>query len=114
VPDARLLVQGEVQFVNQLIDETPSNPDGGAPRQIVAFVVGSLGLTDHLLLDVGLGHFDQNLRIRDVDRDAVDVNLHYFLTSHVELVWNARYEMIGLSAGGPSSGYSLLQLHYRL
>ena len=114
VPAARLLVQGEVQFVNQLIDETPGNPDGGAPPQIVASVVGSLGLTDYLLLDLGLGHFDENVRIRDLDRDAVDVNLHYFVTSHVELVWNARYEMIGLSKGGPSSGYSLLQLHYRL
>ena len=36
------------------------------------------------------------------------------MTSHLELVLNARFEMIAFGAGGPSAGYSLLQLHYRL
>jgi hypothetical protein len=114
IPDARILVQGEVQFVNGFIDRTSTNPDGGAPHQLVGYVMGSMWLGAFLLLDVGLGHYDQNIRIRDLDRDCIDVNLHYFLTSHLELVLNARYEVIGFGQGGPSSGYALGQLHYRL
>ncbi len=109
-----LLLQAELQFVNGIIDETATNPDGGRPLQIVGNLMVSKFLTDFLLLDFAIGHFDSNLRIKDLDRDAVDMNLHYFLTSHLELVWNSRFQMIGFGRGGDNSGYSLLQLHYRL
>lgn len=114
IPAARLLLQTELQFVNQVIDRTPTNPDGGAPLQLVGYLMGTVMLTDFLMLDVGFGHFDSNIRIRDLDRDSVDLNLHYFLTSHLELVLNSRFEMLAFGGGGPSGGYSLLQLHYRL
>ncbi|MDB4963705.1 MAG: hypothetical protein JWP01_3704 [Myxococcales bacterium] len=114
IPAANLLLQTEIQFVNQVIDTTPTNPVGGAPVQLVGYLLGSLTLNDFLLLDIGVGHYDSNVRIKEMDRDSVDVNLHYFLTSHVELSLTNRFEMIGLGKGGPSSGYSLVQLHYRL
>jgi len=114
IPRANLLLQAEVQLVNQLIDETATNPDGGAPLQVVGTLVGTWMINDFLMLDVGLGHFDSNVRIRDIDRNGLDVNLHYFMTSHIELVWNARVETFGFGDGGPTGGYSLLQLHYRL
>lgn len=110
----QLLLQGELQFVNQLIDTTPTNPAGGAPKQLVGYLLASRKLTDYVLVDLGLGHFDANLRIADVDRDAVDVNVHYFLTSHVEVALNTRLQTIGFTDGGPTSGYALVQLHYRL
>ncbi len=114
IPAANLLLQTEVQFVNTVIDRTTTNPDGGAPRQIVGYLMGSVTLTNFLLLDIGLGHYDSNIRIKDLDRDGVDMNLHYFLDSHLELVLNTRFEMFGFGNSGPSGGYALLQLHYRL
>ncbi len=110
----RLLLQAELQFANQLIHRTTTNPDGGAPKQLLGYVMGSLMLTDFVMLDVALGYFNSNLRIADIDRDGVDINLHYFLTSHVELAWNSRIETFGFGGGGPTGAYSLLQLHYRL
>ncbi|MBA3453413.1 MAG: hypothetical protein H0T42_10010 [Deltaproteobacteria bacterium] len=114
VPAAKLLLQTEIQFVNKVIDVTGSNPDGGAPLQIVGYLMGSFTLTNFLLLDLGVGHYDSNIRIRDLDRDGVDMNLHYFLDSHLEIVLNTRLEMFAFGNGGPSGGYALLQLHYRL
>jgi hypothetical protein len=114
VPGAKLLLQTEIQFVNTVIDVTPTNPDGGAPLQIVGYLMGSLTLTNFMLLDIGIGHYDSNIRIKDLDRDGVDLNLHYFLDSHLELVLNTRLEMFAFGNGGPSGGYALLQLHYRL
>lgn len=114
VPSADLLIQGEYQFVNQLIDETPTNPGGGAPRQLVAYVLVSRMLGEAILFDLGLGHFDHNVGIAENERDCVDVNLHWFTSSHLELVLNTRYETIGFGKGGEPGAYALLQAHYRL
>lgn len=111
---APVLLQGELQFANGFVDRTPSNPDGGAPHQLIGYLMGTVMLGEFLMLDVGIGHYDSNLRIKHLDRDSVDINLHYFATSHLELVLNARFEMLAFGEGGPSAGYSLLQLHYRL
>ncbi len=114
LPAADVLLQLEAQFVNQLIDETPTNPDGGAPLQLVGNLVASKMLGEFLLLDVGIGHFDSNFRTRDLERNCVDLSLHYFMTSHVELVLNARYELMAFGNGGDANAYALGQLHYRL
>src|SRR5262249_31965214 len=74
-----ILLQGEAQFVNQLIN------GGGAPKQLIVYALGTLFLTDPIMLDVGLGYYNENLRIKNVDRDCVDLNLHWFTTSHFEL-----------------------------
>jgi hypothetical protein len=103
-----LLFQAEVQVVNQRIDA------GGAPVQLIGNLTVSRWLTDALMLDVGLGHFDSNVRIRDLDRDCLDLNLHWFTSSHIELILNARYEMLAFGNGGPNHMYALLQMHYRL
>lgn len=114
VPAADLVVQGEVQFVNQLIDKSSTNQVGGAPLQIVSYLMGSFTLADHYLLDIGLGHYDSNFRFRGLDRDALDVNLHWFTTSHLELLLTNRVELLGFGQGGPTGAYSLFQIHYRL
>ncbi len=114
---ADLLLSTEIQFVNQLVGESARSPDsavGGAPKGLVGNVVASKMLGSFLLLDVGLGHFDSNLRIKNLDRDCVDLNFHWFTTSHLEFILNARYEMIGFGAGGDPGAYALLQAHYRL
>jgi hypothetical protein len=108
VPGPDLLFQGEVQVVNQRID------GGGAPVQLIGNVVVSRYLGTGLLLDLGLGHFDSNIRIRHLDRDCIDLNLHWFTTSHVELIFNGRFETLAFGTAGGAAGYALLQAHYRL
>lgn len=114
VPEANLLLQAEVQYVNQLIDKSKLNAAGGAPLHVIGYLMGSLSLKSWLMLDIGLGHYDSNIRIKDLDRDCADVNLHLFLDSHLELVLMNRVEMLALGNGGPTSGWTLFQLHYRL
>jgi hypothetical protein len=105
-----VLLQGEGQFVHQQVSGS------GAPNQIVAYLMATKELPYGLMLDVGVGHYDEDLAIQGLDRDAVDVNLHWFLTSHAELIWTNRIEGIGIGekTGGPTGGWSLLQAHYRL
>ncbi|HEY0482898.1 MAG TPA: hypothetical protein VGD37_35495 [Kofleriaceae bacterium] len=110
VPDADTLIQAELQVVHQ------QATGGHGPNQIVAYVMGSKFLGSAFLLDVGLGHFDENIAISGLDRDAIDVNLHWFITSHFELVAQGRVEGLGVlqSNGGPTGGWALLHGHYRL
>jgi hypothetical protein len=110
VPSADILLQAELQVVHQQVH----GPRG--PNQIVGYAMASKFFGASLMLDVGLGHFDENLAISGLDRDALDVNLHFFLDSHFELVWQNRVEAIGLgqSTGGPTGAWSLLHAHYRL
>jgi hypothetical protein len=110
VPAADVLVQAELQLVH------PQVHGRGAPNQLVGYVMASRPFGAACLLDVGLGHYDENVAIAGLDRDAVDVNLHWFVTSHLELVLQSRIAGIGLGAstGGPTSGWALLHGHYRL
>jgi len=55
-----------------------------------------------------------NIASKDPDRVGVNLNVHWFTTSHLGLGLNARVEALAFGNGGPSSGYTLLQLHYRL
>jgi hypothetical protein len=110
LPSADVLVQAELQLVHQQVHGRR------APTQVVGYVMASRSFGTAFLLDVGLGHYDENLAIAGLDRDAVDVNLHWFVTSHFELVLQNRIAGIGVGAntGGPTSGWSLLHGHYRL
>jgi hypothetical protein len=113
VKGADLLVQGEGQIVNQHIGSFGLN-------QLMAQIMVTKFLPAGLMADFGIGHFDENLRINGLDRDAIDLNIHYFWDSHFEITLVTRLELInqgrttGTDIGGPTGGYALLQLHYRL
>jgi hypothetical protein len=109
VPSLEVLFQGELQAVRAQV----TGPD---TTQLVGYVMASKFFGPALLLDLGLGHYDEDIAIQGLDRDAIDVNLHWFVTSHLELVLQNRIEGIGIGAsrGGPTSGWSLLHAHYRL
>jgi hypothetical protein len=112
-----LLLSTEIQFINQLVGKSSRSDDsaiGGAPKGVVGNIVASKMLGSFLLLDVGIGHFDSNFRIKNLDRDCIDINFHWFTTSHLELVLNTRYELLGFGSGGEPGAYALLQVHYRL
>ena len=110
----KLLLQTELQFVSQVIAKSGLNKADGNPLQLIGYLLASYFPKDFLMIDVGLGHYDSNIRTRDLDRDCLDLNIHYFFDSHIELIFTNRYEMLSFGSGGPSGAYSLMQLHYRL
>jgi hypothetical protein len=103
-----VLLSAEVQAVHQALDAGP------ARNQIVGNVMASWFVHHGYLLDVIVGHFDEDVKVPDVDRDALEVNLHWFAHSHLEMILMTRVQTIGLGGGGDTSGYAMLQAHYRL
>jgi hypothetical protein len=105
---ANLLLEGEVQGIRQTFAA------GGQRDQVVSYLLASWFVHDGWMLDVGGGQFDEDTDVPHVDLEGVDVNVHWFATSHWELLLTNRIQMIALGSGGPTSGYSLVQFHYRL
>lgn len=100
------------QFEGQAIHQTFAA--GGERNQLVSYLMSSWFFHDGWMLDFGLSQYDLDLKVKDYDVEAFDVNLHWFTTSHWELLLTNRIETIALGAGGPTSGYALFQFHYRL
>lgn len=108
----QVLLQGELQVDNQHI-----GPYG--LTKLISYAMASYFPKDQWLIDVGWGHYDENLRIKGLDHDALDLNVHWFTSSHFEALLNARVELIGqassdVNASGPTGAYVLLMGHYRL
>jgi hypothetical protein len=104
---SRLLVQGEVELVHQKVDA------GGTVNQLVTTIVGSYFIGP-VMVDVGANLYHSNLRFALLDQEALDINVHWFMTSHVEMLLTSRLQAQAFGADGPNSGYSLVQVHYRL
>lgn len=109
LPGPELLLLGEGQLVRKEITAGA----GDKATQIVGYVMGSRELGSGLLLDVGIGHFTQDARVEGLYRDCIDVNLHWFMTPHLEWMLTTRVELLD-AASGPNGGYALAQVHYRL
>ncbi len=110
LPTPGLLLQGEFQYIFAVADGL----DDYGIDQLVGYLMGSYMIGESIMIDLGLGHYDENVRVSKVDRDAIDLNVHWFATSHLELMLVTRAEMIGFGSGGASSGWAMGQLHYRL
>ncbi|HUS32203.1 MAG TPA: hypothetical protein VMZ53_27070, partial [Kofleriaceae bacterium] len=102
-----VLVQAELQIANPHVD-------GYGYKQIIGYVMGTWFGRHGVMVDLGVGHYDENIGLHGLDRDCVDLNVHWFATSHVELNVTNRVELIGKGGGGPTGAYSLLMAHYRL
>ncbi|HUQ01026.1 MAG TPA: hypothetical protein VM261_00965 [Kofleriaceae bacterium] len=109
MPDQKLLLSTELQVVRQNF-----KLDAPTRFQLVGNLFATYFVKPGLFVNLGLGHYDEDLSVAKVDRDAIDLNVHFFAISHLELILMNRYQMIGLGSGGDSSGYSMLQLHYRI
>lgn len=107
LPEPGILLQTEWQYVGPHVS-------GVRVAQIVGYVMATKWVGDSVMVNVGLGHYDQNTRVQSIDRDAVELNVHWFLTSHIETALITRVETVGWTYGGPSSGWAMAQLHYRL
>lgn len=109
LPDADLQLLAEAEVIRQTIVAGT----GDTATQFAAYVLASHPLGKGLMLDGGLGHFTQDTRVKGLTRDCVDLNLHWFQTSHLEWLVTARLELLDLGSG-TNGGYALAQLHYRL
>ena len=107
LPGPDVLVQGELQFINPHVDTY-------GYKQIAGYLMASWFGPQGLMIDLGYGHYDENTGLRGLDRDCIDLNVHWFATSHIEAVLINRVELIGKGDGGPTGAYSLLMAHYRL
>lgn len=107
VPAADVTLLGEAQLIRQTLADVDFTSN-----QLAAYVMASKPLPLGLQLDVGAGHFTHDLRVDGYYRDCIDANLHWFVDAHIELLLTTRFEKLG--GGGPSGGYALAQLHYRL
>jgi hypothetical protein len=109
LPGPDLLLLGEAQLIRQRI------PVGAGDRftQVAAYILASRPFGSGILVDAGVGHFTQDTRVKGLTRDCLDVNVHWFTTSHLEWLLTTRVELLD-AGGGPNGGYALVQLHYRL
>ncbi len=106
-PDVVLLAEAEVIRQKIVVGA------GDSATQLAAYVLASKPLSAGLMLDGGLGHYTQDTRVKGLTRDCVDVNLHWFMTAHVEMLFTGRIELLDLGSG-TNGGYALAQIHYRL
>jgi hypothetical protein len=114
LPSAKVLVQGELQFMYSQIAGEGTSHDFGV-KGIVGYLMGSYQPIDSIMIDLGLSHYDPNLRVTGLDRDCIDLNVHWFVTSHVEAMLVNRFELVGWNwEGDQMSGWTMLQAHYRL
>jgi hypothetical protein len=109
LPGPDLLFQAEAEIIHRKITQGA----GDSMNQLAGYVMATHPLGGGFLLDLGLGHYTQDTRVKGLFRDCFDANLHWFTTSHIELLFTGRVELLDLG-GGPNGGYALAQLHYRL
>jgi hypothetical protein len=103
-----ILLEAEGEVIHQRVDL------GGHDDQLLAYVLASYLLPYGLMIDLGVEAYEPDLHVRYLDQEGADLNVHWFATSHVELILDNHVQMIELGEGGLSSGYSLLQVHYRI
>jgi len=107
LPGPQLLLLGEGEVIRQEITAASDKL-----TKVAAYVMASHPLPHNLLLDVGIGHYTQDTRVKGLYRDCIDANVHWFFDSHFELLLTTRFEMLDL--GSQNGGYALAQLHVRL
>jgi hypothetical protein len=107
-PSPGILLQAEGQVIHQTFAA------GGARNQLASYLMASWSVHDGWLLDAGLSQYNEDLAVMNLDTEAFDANVHWFATSHWELLLTNRLQTIALGGGGGNSGYTLVQIHYRL
>lgn len=110
VERAKLLLMSQGDFIRQQF--TASGLPGR--NQLVGYLSGTLIPTRGLLLGLNVQHFDEDLAIKDVARDAVGTQINFFPWAHVEVVGLARLQVLGLDDGGYREKMAMIQLHYYL
>jgi hypothetical protein len=106
-PELLLLAEGE------LIQQKILAGAGDTANRIAAYAMASRALPRNTLLDIGIGHYTQDTRVKGLYRDCLDANVHWFFDSHAEFLVTTRLELTD-GGSGRKGGYALAQLHFRL
>lgn len=109
LPGSDVLLQAEAELIRMRI----SAGTGDRYTQLAGYLLATKPLSKGFTVDAGLGHFTQDTRVKGLYRDCIDVNVHWFMTAHVEWLATLRAELLD-GGGGPNGGYALAQIHYRL
>jgi hypothetical protein len=109
IPSAEILLLGEAQVARQHI----LGANGDQATKLIGYVLASRPMPHNVMLDLGVGHYTQDTRVKGLFRDCLDVNAHWFYDSHIELLLTTRLELLD-GTNGPKAGYALAQLHVRL
>lgn len=102
---ADVLLEGEAEIIRRTF------PSVDRSTGYVGYVRASKPLGHGLALDLGVGHYQADKRI-DATRQAFDLDLHWFQSSHLEWLLTTRLELV--DGGSTRGGYVLGQIHYRL
>jgi hypothetical protein len=103
-----ILLEAEGQVIDQRLVA------GGPRTQLVSYLFGSWFVRDGWMVDVGVGQYNEDTHVKNVDIECIDTDVHWFASSHWELLETNRIQTIALGSGGSTSGYALMQFHYRL
>jgi hypothetical protein len=107
---AKLLFMGELDFVRQTFEHAPA----GNRTQMVSYAGLTYFPTQGMMTGVAWERFDQDLSVKDVARDAFDVQIHIFPWAHFEALLFGRIQTLGGGDGGDTAKTVMLQLHYYL
>lgn len=105
-----LIFMGEMDLVRQ----TFADVDGGDRHQFVGYLGATRFWGSGYSTTLALERFDEDLAVKDVAKDALDLNLQWLVRAHLELQLWARYEIIGTGDGGDPARVALFQVHYYL
>jgi hypothetical protein len=109
-----ILLQGELQAVNLHIAQGNTDGTYTGTNQLVGYLLGTWFAGHGVMLDLGYGHYAPDIRLPQLNQDCVDLNVHWFTTSHIELLLISRAEFFQFGNGGPTGAYVMGMLHYRL
>jgi hypothetical protein len=105
-----VIFMGEVDMVRQ----TFADVEGADRHQLVAYLGATRFWGSGWSTTLALERFDEDLSVKDVAKDALDVNVQWLIRAHLELQLWARYEIIGNGDGGDPARVALFQVHYYL
>ncbi len=103
-----VLFQAEVQGIHQKVDA------GGSNNQVVATAMATWIAAPAWMVDLALNYYDPNVRVNGLDRQALDLQAHWFVDSHFELLMSGRLQVLEFGSGGPTAASAFLQGHFRL
>ena len=109
--DAGVLLMGEANLVAESIAGIEADD---TRLQVVSFLGAAWFLADGIMLQGAWEHFDEDVAIRAVSRDALTVQAHYFPRAHFELLVYSRLYFLAAGQGGDTAALAMLQLHYYL
>jgi hypothetical protein len=109
-----ILVSGELQILDQMIPRGHTNGDTSYTYSAIGYLLASYFPMQGVMVDGGLGYWNENLRMHGPYHNQFDLNVHWFATSHFETVLIMRKELVGLSEAQATGSYVMLMGHYRL